>query len=148
MQENLCGYINVFSSLSAFCKVIRSFYSLSHLSTHLRIHSLNIQNKPSLPWHLPFCKITKKVFFITQLFDTITQLVLLWKILRLQQFHFFLSDSDSSKTAVQSDISAYSRKFSVKNYSNLLQNSKSNQNDSFHEQKLKQICKETKTKSL
>lgn len=60
----------------------------------------------------------------------------------------FLSDSDSSKTAVQSDISAYSRKFSVKNYSNLLQNSKSNQNDSFHEQKLKQICKETKIKSF
>lgn len=32
--------------------------------------------------------------------------------------------------------SAYSGKFNVKNYSNLLQNSVSNQNDSFHVQKL------------
>lgn len=63
-------------------------------------------------------------------------------------FLLFLSDSDSSKTAVQCDISAYSGKFNVKNYSNLLQSLESNQNASFHEQRLKQICKETKIKTF
>lgn len=44
--------------------------------------------------------------------------------------------------------SAHSGKFIVKNYSNLLQNSESDQSASFHVQKLKEICKEMNIKSF
>lgn len=51
-------------------------------------------------------------------------------------------------TIKKSVKSVYSGKFIVKNYSNLLQNSQSNQSASFHVQKLKEICKEIKIKSF
>lgn len=124
IEEELVWVYKCICSSSGLSKIIRSFYSLSCQSPHLRVHSLNVQSNHFYPDTTCFVR-SPKVLFITQLLDTFTQLVLLWKILKLQYFHWFW-ETEIQKTAVQSDTSAQSRKFNVKNYSKLLKNSESN----------------------
>lgn len=115
----------------------------AHLLSHLRIHNYNIQSKQFLPWHL-MLRSPKSRFSHTAV-KYLHSVNSAMKDPKVLNFHQSWVTQITIKKSVKS---AYSGKFIVKNYSNLKQNSESDQSASFYVQKLKEICKEIKIKSF